>query len=63
MPLDHRQTTLERWVQVNDEDHDIVQKMHRGLASGAPKKAQLSPIMERNIVGFQNHILEKTQGE
>lgn len=43
--------------------HDIVQKMHHGLASGALKKAQLSPVMERNILRFQNHILDETQGE
>lgn len=60
---EHRRITLERWKNVNDEDHDIVQKMHHGLASGALKKAQLSPVMERNILRFQNHILDETQGE
>lgn len=57
---EHRQVTLERWKQVNDEDHDIVQRMHKGLISGALARAQLSPVMERNILRFQNHVLEVT---
>lgn len=45
-----------------DQYSDPLQ-LQNGLASGALKKAQLSPVMERNILRFQNHILDKTQGE
>ncbi|WP_392423666.1 aromatic ring-hydroxylating dioxygenase subunit alpha [Barrientosiimonas humi] len=56
----HRGETLSRWVTVNDEDHDVVQRMHSGLTNGPLERARLSPVMERNILRFQHFIAERT---
>lgn len=56
----HRDETLARWVTVNDEDHDVVQRMHSGLTKGPFERARLSPVMERNILRFQHFIAERT---
>ncbi|MDF0528655.1 aromatic ring-hydroxylating dioxygenase subunit alpha [Tsukamurella sp. 8F] len=55
---EHIQLTLDRWMQVNDEDWTIVQNMHRGARSESFKRALLSPVMERNIIRFQQHIID-----
>lgn len=55
-----REQTLQRWKQVNDEDWGIVQNMHRGLSSPGFTRALLSPVMERNIIRFQQQIYDAT---
>ncbi|MGC7095073.1 aromatic ring-hydroxylating oxygenase subunit alpha [Amycolatopsis lurida] len=52
----HRAQTLENWKQVNDEDWDIIQRMHAGMRSPAFPHPLLSRQMERNINDFQTLI-------
>ncbi|MFC7307822.1 aromatic ring-hydroxylating dioxygenase subunit alpha [Streptomyces monticola] len=52
----HRTQTLENWKQVNDEDWDIIQRMHAGMQSPAFPHPLLSRHMERNVNGFQTLI-------
>lgn len=52
----HRAQTLENWKQVNDEDWDIIQRMHAGMKSPAFPHPLLSRHMERNINAFQTLI-------
>jgi len=56
--LSEREATLKRWKQVNDEDWDIVERVHAGHESPYFRGALLSVQMERNIHEFQNHVRE-----
>ncbi|TDD37274.1 aromatic ring-hydroxylating dioxygenase subunit alpha [Actinomadura sp. KC06] len=52
----HRRQTLDNWKQVNDEDWEIIQRMHAGMQSPAFPHPLLSREMERNINAFQTLI-------
>lgn len=52
----HRRQTLDNWKQVNDEDWDIIQRMHAGMLSPAFPSPLLSRQMERNINAFQTLV-------
>lgn len=53
-----RQTTLESWKQVNDEDWSIIERMHAGSRSSGFSRALLSRRMEKNINGFQALVVD-----
>jgi choline monooxygenase len=54
-----RKATLEDWKLVNDEDWNIVQRIHEGCRSSAFQRAVLSRRMERNINSFQRLVMSR----
>lgn len=57
-----REATLTDWKRVNDEDWDIIQRMHAGCLSPAFDRAILSRHMERNINNFHELVIKHLKG-
>jgi len=50
--------TLKFWIEVNNEDIDICERSHRGLALGGAPPGPLSPRFEEPLHRFQNMVAD-----
>ncbi len=50
--------TLKFWIEVNNEDVDICERSHRGLALGGAPPGPLSPRFEEPLHRFQNMVAD-----
>ena len=50
--------TLKFWIEVNNEDIDICERSHRGLARGGAPPGPLSPRFEEPLHRFQNMVAD-----
>lgn len=57
-----RQATLERWKEVNDEDFDIVQRLHAGSCSTEFPGARFAPEHEQTIHQFHKLAMAESVG-
>ena len=55
-------TTREFWLDVNDEDVDIVERGQRGLTSGGYTPGRLSPRFEEPLHRFHNMLADRFTG-
>ena len=58
-----REACLERWVEVNDEDHDIIQRLYQGHRSPGFSGAKFAPDHEETIYAFQKLVQKSLQSE
>ncbi len=50
--------TLKFWIEINNEDIDICERSHRGLALGGAPPGPLSPRFEEPLHRFQNMVAD-----
>ena len=51
------------WLEVNDEDVDIVERNQRGLTAGGYTPGRLSPRFEEPVHRFHNMVVDRMTGE
>ena len=59
---DNFEVTKTFWIDVNNEDVDIVQRAQRGLAKGGFEGGRLSPRFEEPLHRFHNMLADKMTG-